>query len=171
MPPQLFPPVKSPDPDVSTAQTLNKGHGRIEIRSAQSCELLSRSLQSWGFVNAKQVVRVERVRRIKGVETREVEYYLTSLGSTQATAFDLLSWIRKHWAIENQLHHVRDMTFDEDHCRVRKGNSAEVLAALRNVAIHLLHRVDAVSTRAATHRFQVRPNEALDLLKSTQLEQ
>ena len=65
---------------------LNKGHGRIEIRSAQSCELLSRLLQSRGFVNAKQVIRVERVRRIKGVETREVEYYLTSLGSAQATA-------------------------------------------------------------------------------------
>lgn len=171
MPPQLFPPVKSPDPDVSTAQTLNKGHGRIEIRSAQSCALLGRLLRARGFVNAEQVVRVERVRRIKGVETREVEYYLTSLGSTQATAFDLLSWIRKHWAIENQLHHVRDVTFDEDHCRVRKGNSAEVMAALRNVAIHLLHGVDAVSTRAATHRFQVRPNEALDLLKGTQLEQ
>src|SRR3954468_1895573 len=109
MPPQLFPPVASPDPDVSTAQTRNKGHGRIEVRSAQSCELLSRLLQSWGFVNAKQVVRVERVRRVKGVETREVEYYLTSLGSARATAFDLLSWIRKHWAIENQLHHVRDV--------------------------------------------------------------
>jgi predicted transposase YbfD/YdcC len=114
---------------------------------------------------------VERVRRIKGVETREVEYYLTSLGSTQATAFDLLSWIRSHWAIENQLHHVRDVTFDEDHCRVRKGNSAQVLAALRNAAIHLLHSVDALSTRAATHRFQVRPDEAIDLLKSTQLQQ
>ena len=128
-------------------------------------------MQSRGFVNARQVIRVERVRRIKGVETREVEYYLTSLESARATAFDLLAWIRAHWAIENQLHHVRDVTFDEDHCRVRKGNAAQVLAALRNVAIHLLHRVDAVSTRAATHRFQVRPDEAIALLKSTQLEQ
>jgi predicted transposase YbfD/YdcC len=163
--------VASPDADVSTARTLSKGHGRIEVRSAQSCELLSRLLQSWGFVNARQVVRVERVRRIKGAESREVEYYQTSLGSARATALDLLSWIRKHWAIENRLHHVRDVTFDEDRCRVRKGNSAEVLAALRKVAIHLLHGVDAVSTRAATYRFQVRPDEAIDLLKSTQLEQ
>jgi predicted transposase YbfD/YdcC len=163
--------VESPDADVSTTRTLNKGHGRIEIRSAQSCELLSGLLQSWGFVNAKQVIRVERVRRIKRVETREIEYYLTSFGSARATAFDLLGWIRAHWAIENQLHHVRDVTFDEDHCRVRKGNSAEVLAALRNGAIHLLRGVDAVSTRAATHRFQVRPDEAIDLLKRTQLEQ
>ena len=156
---------------MSTAQTIDKGHGRIEIRSAQSCELLSRLLQSRGFVNAQQVIRVERVRRIKKVETREVEYYLTSLSLKQATAFDLLKWIRAHWTIENQLHHVRDVTFDEDHCRVRKGNSAQVLAALRNVAIYLLHDVDAVSTRAATHRFQVRPEEAIELLKSTQLEQ
>jgi predicted transposase YbfD/YdcC len=156
---------------VSTARTLNKGHGRIEIRSAQSSELLSPLLRSWGFVNAKQVIRVERVRRIKKVETREVEYYLTSLSLKQATAFDLLKWIRAHWTIENQLHHVRDVTFDEDHCRVRKGNSAQVLATLRNVAVHLLHDVDALSTRAATHRFQVRPEEAIELLKSTQLEQ
>ena len=133
--------------------------------------MLGRWLQSRGFVNAKQVIRVERVRRTRGVETREVEYYLTSLGAAQATAFDLLSWIRKHWAIENQLHHVRDVTFDEDHCRVRKGDSAQVLAALRNVAIHLLHRVGALSTRAATHRFQVHPGEALELLKSAQLQQ
>ena len=111
---------------MSTAQTLNKGHGRIEIRSAQSCELLSRLWQSWGFANAKQVIRVERVRRIKKVQTREVEYYLSSLSATQATAFDLLGWIRAHWSIENQLHYVRDVTFDDDHCRVRKGNSAQV---------------------------------------------
>jgi len=127
-------------------------------------------LQSRGFVNAKQVIRVERVRRIKGGETREIEYYLTSLSLKQATAFDLLKWIRAHWAIENQLHHVRDVTFDEDHCRVRKGNSSQVLAALRNVAVHLLSGVDALSTRAATHRFQVCPEEAIELLKSTQLE-
>ena len=122
-------------------------------------------------MNARQVIRVARVRRTKGVETREVEYDLTSLESARATAFDVLAWIRAHWAIENPLHHVRDVTFDEDHCRVRKGNAAQVLAALRNVAIHLLHRVDAVSTRAATHRFQVRPDEAIALLKGTQLEQ
>ena len=159
--------MQSPDPDVSTARTVNKGHGRIEIRTAQSSELLGRLIRSWGFVNAQQVIRIERVRRQKGVESREVEYSLTSLDSTQATAFELMTWIRKHWAIENQLHYVRDGTFDEDHCRARKGNTAEVLAALRNVAIHLLAGVDAVSTRAATHRFQVHPEEALELILSS----
>lgn len=154
---------------MSTARTVDKGHGRIEIRTAQSSELLGRALESWGFVNAKQVVRVERVRRIGKEESREVAYFLTSLDRTRATAFDLLGWIRAHWGIENHVHHVRDVTFDEDHSRVRKGSSAQVMAALRNVVIHLLRDVDAVSARAATHRFQVHPEEAITLLDDPHL--
>ena len=53
---------------------------------------------------------------------------------------------------------------------MRKGSSAEVMAALRNVVIHLLKDVKAVSTRAATHRMQVHPEEAIALLNSTQCE-
>ena len=156
---------------MSTAKTVDKGHGRIEIRTAQSSALLSDWLRAWGFVNARQVIRVERVRRIGKSETRAVEYYLTSLDPTRANASDLLRWIRTHWSIENQLHYVRDVTFDEDHSRVRKGNAAEVMAALRNVAIHLLAGVDAVSNRAATQRFQIHPEEAIELLRSSHCEQ
>ena len=147
---------------------MNKGHGRIEIRTAQSSALRGAGLQSRGLVNAKQVIRVERVRRIGKSRTCEVASYRTSSDQTHATAFDLMGWIRAHWGIENHVHHVRDVTFDEDHSRVRKGHSAEVMAALRNVAIHLLHGVHAVSTRAATHRFQVHPEEAIELLDSPQ---
>ena len=145
---------------MSTTQTLGKGHGRIEIRTAQSSELLSHWLESRGFGTAKQVIRIERVRRIQGIETRAVEYDLTSVDTTQATAFDLMTGIRKHGSIENQLHHVRDVTFDEDPSRVRKGNSAAVLAALRNVAIHLLSRGKAVSIRAASKAIPMRPSNS-----------
>lgn len=99
-----------------------------------------------------------------------MDYYLTSLSRSEATAFDLLRWIRTHWAIENQLHHVRDVTFEEDQCRARKGGSAQMLAALRNVAVHLTSEVEAVSTRAATQRFQIHPEEALDLIRTPQRE-
>ena len=153
---------------MSTARTVDKGHGRIEIRTAQSCQLLKHWLQARGFTKAQQVVRVERVRRLKGVDAVSVEYFVTSLDSTRATAFDLMRWIRAHWASENQSHHVRDVTFGEDGSRVRKGTAAEVMAALRNVVIHLLKDVKAVSTRAATHRMQVHPEEAIALLNSTQ---
>lgn len=163
----LFPPTPLPDPDLSFDQTINKGHGRIEIRKVLTCELLSKWLQDRGFVGAKQVIRIERTRRIKKSETKTVEYYISSLDSERAEACDFQRWIREHWSIENQLHHVRDVTFQEDHCRVRKGNAAQVLAAIRNVAIHLLDEVDAVSNRAATQRFQARPLEALPLIGIT----
>ena len=155
---------------MSTEKTVDKAHGRIEIRTAASCELLSGWLQSQGFTNAKQVVRIQRVRKGKKTTTVAVEYYVTSLEIAKASAFDLMTWIRAHWSIENQSHHVRDVTFAEDASRVRKGNSAEVMAALRNVAIHLLKDVDALSTRAATHRMQVHPQEAIDLLNGSQCE-
>ena len=95
-----------------------------------------------------------------------MDYYLWSLSRTEATAFDFLRWIRAHWGIENQLHHVRDVTFVEDQCRVRKGGSAQVLAVLRNAAVNLLSDVNAVSTRAATQRLQVHPEVAIDLIAS-----
>ena len=50
----------------------------------------------------------------------------------------LLQLIRDHWAIENRLHHVRDVTFLEDRCRIRAG--ARPIAALRNLAISLIRR-------------------------------
>lgn len=100
-------------------------------------------------------------------ETKTVDYSISSLSSEQAEGFDFQRWIRERWSIENQVHHVRDMTFQEDHCRVRKGNAAQVLAAIRNIAIHLLDEVAALSHRAATQRFQARPMEALHLLGIT----
>jgi hypothetical protein len=51
---------------------------------------------------------------------------------------DLLELSRAHWGIENRLHCVRDVTFQEDRCRVRSGHAPQVLAALRNVAIRLI---------------------------------
>jgi hypothetical protein len=59
---------------------------------------------------------------------------------------------------------VKDEALGEDRCRVRTGSSPEVLALLRNVAVHLLEGVDAPSKKAAARRFTVHPEEALPLL-------
>jgi hypothetical protein len=59
---------------------------------------------------------------------------------------------------------VRDETLGEDRCRVRKGSSGQVLAALRNAVVHLLDGVEAASKAAATRRFAARPKEALPLI-------
>ena len=111
-----------------------------------------------------QVFELERVRVLKDKTEVEVVYGITSLGRSSSDANDLLRRTREHWGIENRLHYVRDETLGEDRCRVRKGNGAQVLAAIRNACVHLLEGVKATSKAAATRRFAVYPEEALPLL-------
>ncbi|MGD9974880.1 MAG: transposase, partial [Desulfatirhabdiaceae bacterium] len=67
----------------------------------------------------------------------------TSLTPDQADPERILNLARGHWAIENRLHWVRDVTFDEDRSQVRKGNGAQIMASLRNIAISLLRMAGA----------------------------
>ena len=113
---------------------------------------------------AAQVFEVERVRTAGGRSTVEVAYGVTSLPRERADAKRLLGLVRGHWGIENRLHYVRDETLGEDRCRLRKGAAAQVLAAVRNVAVYLLAGVEASSKAAAARRFAARPREALPLL-------
>lgn len=85
-----------------------------------------------------QIARLERVREIAGRRSIEIAYFVTSLTRHAAPPERLLALVRDHWLIENKLHHVRDVAFAEDRCRVRAG--ARPLAALRNLAITLIRR-------------------------------
>jgi predicted transposase YbfD/YdcC len=140
---------------------VDKGHGRTEIRRLLSTTALNDHLD-WPAV--AQVFELERVRILKDKAEVEVVYGITSLKRAGADAKELLALVRGHWGIENGLHHVRDVTLGEDGCRVRTGSSPQVLAALRNVAVHLLEEVEASSKAAATRRFHACPEEALPLL-------
>lgn len=118
--------------------------------------------QKWpGLAQGFELVR-ERTE--KGKTTVEVVYGITSLRPQQADAKRLLRLVRDHWRIENSLHYVRDVTFGEDACRVRKGAAPQVLAALRNAVVHLLAGVKAGSHAAATEQLAARSHEALGLL-------
>ena len=68
----------------------------------------------------------------------ETVYGLTSLSPEKASPDRLLSLNRNHWSIENRFHWIRDVTFDEDRCRIRKGAGSQVMAGLRNLVISLL---------------------------------
>jgi predicted transposase YbfD/YdcC len=111
-----------------------------------------------------QVFELERVRVLKDKTTVEVVHGITSLGRPSAGAQRLLGLVRGHWGVENKLHYVRDETLGEDRCRVRTGSSPQVLAAIRNVAVHLLEGVASAGKAAATRRFAVHPQEAFALL-------
>jgi hypothetical protein len=140
---------------------VDKGHGRMEYRRLLSTTMLNDYLD-WPDVG--QVFELERVRVVKGKTEVQVVYGITSLGRDEADAKRLLGLARGHWGIENKLHYVRDEALGEDRCRVRKGAAAQVLAAVRNVAVHLLGVVNGKNKAAATRRLAAHPKEALPLL-------
>lgn len=161
---RLFPPYQRQcwREDQHRVTSTNKGHGRGEKRTVTTGTWLNDYHRRWPKL--AQVVRVERERRVRGETRVEVAYYITSLNRERVDATALGKLIRCHWEIENRLHHVRDVTFGEDASRVRKGSSPQVLAALRNVVVHLLSGVKATSRAAARRQFATRPHEALQLI-------
>jgi predicted transposase YbfD/YdcC len=119
-------------------KTVNKGHGRIEIRECWSTSKpeylnLIRGVQNWAGLRSIAIVICTRI--INGKETREVRFYISSLVSN---AERILQVVRKHWSIENKLHWVLDVALNEDHSRVRKDQAPENLAVLRHIALNLL---------------------------------
>jgi predicted secreted Zn-dependent protease len=89
-----------------------------------------------GWPGASQVLRIERTREIKGKSSTEIAYYVTSLPPAEAGPDRLLALARAHWGIENKLHWRRDVSMNEDRCRVRSG--ARPLVSIRNLAMALL---------------------------------
>lgn len=112
-----------------------KSHGRIEHRVLDWFEPAER--KHW--LGLRSLVEITSTRQIKG-ET-SIEKRLTS----HAPDAELLdSPVRCHWGIENRCHWVLDMTFDEDHCRIRKGHAAKNLALLRKLTLNLLRQDQAI---------------------------
>jgi predicted transposase YbfD/YdcC len=145
------------------AESVDKGHGRIEKRTMRTTTTLTLH-QKWEGM--KQGFEIKRERTIGGVTTIEVGYGITSLSEKEADAARLLALTRMHWRIENGLHYVRDVTMGEDASRVRKGNAPQVLAALRNLVIFVVgQEADAKETRPEVmERMAARPAEALQAL-------
>lgn len=119
----------------------------------------------------RQICCVERhrlqVRRGQIIASeREVRYYVTSLAPDQADARTLLALTRGHWRIENQLHYVRDVTFEEDRSQMRSGAVPHTFAACRNLAIGLLRRSGVTSIAAALRTYAARPADAALLVLS-----
>jgi hypothetical protein len=98
-----------------------------------------------GWNGVEQIFEIEREREVRGKVTIEIVYGITSLSEDLVPPKQLLYFVRRHWAIENELHNVRDMTFDEDRCRVRNHRKAQILAAIRSTAITMLRRAGFIN--------------------------
>jgi len=118
-------------------KTVDKGHGRLEIRECWTISDVNILQQLRGFGNWKNLQTVSRIRsqRIIGEEKScEDRYHIASITGAKR----VLAAVRSHWGIENILHWTLDIAFDEDHCRIRKDNGAENFAILRHIALNLL---------------------------------
>ena len=118
----------------------------------------------WPHLRQVCRVRRRRVRLRTGEVEDEVSYAVTSLGPDRADAARLLRLLRGHWGIENRLHWVRDVTFDEDRGQIRTGAAPEAVAARRNLVIALARRAGATNIAAALRAYAGRPGTAIALV-------
>ena len=130
---------------------------------------LSTELNEWAqWPGLAQVGRLTSLRRRKGKAKIETSYIITSLSPQQATPAQLLRLVRGHWGIENRLHWVRDVTFDEDRCQIRTGTAPQVMAALCNLVIGMfrLNGVRNIAAALRTHAWHAQ--RAIALVASPQ---
>ncbi len=145
------------------AETVESGHGRIERRHI-TASLALQGYSDWpGLAQVFELER-ERIRKKTGEVQRETVYGVTSLSPARADAARLLSLTRGHWVIENRLHWIRDVTFDEDRSQVRAGSIPQVMAAFRNLTIGLLRAAGESNIAAACRRLAAQPWKALTLI-------
>ena len=121
--------------------TVDKNHGRIEIRQCWVTEVKQLSLTgSSGWANFRTIALVIDERIIGDKKQKSMRYFISSL---LADAEKILDSVRSHWTIETSLHWVLDMAFREDQCRLRTGHGAANLAILRHLALSLLKQEDS----------------------------
>lgn len=110
-----------------------------------------------------QVCRLERTTVCKGKTTTEVQHAITSFARRPGDADLLLSRWRSHWSLES-LHWVRDVTFGEDKCQVKRGHAPQNLAAFRNAAISLLRHSGHQEIAATLRHFSYQSFKLLRFL-------
>lgn len=149
-----------PGETFATAVSWDQHGDRVETRRLWASTALAGYL-TWP--GAQQVALVERTRVRQGNRTREVRCFITSLGP-EVGAAALMDHVRGHWAIENRLHWVRDVTMGEDASQIRRGAAPQVLAALRNTVIALVRDAGWTNVAAALRHYAWQPGTALALL-------
>jgi predicted transposase YbfD/YdcC len=160
---RLFPPTaeRQRQADLEQAETVNKGHGRREIRRLQTSTRLTGHLDWPGLA---QVCRLERTRKCGGRQTTEIAYAVTSVPRHQADATRLLAWWRGHWGIENRVHWPRDVAWGEDRCRIRTGHGPHTLSAIRNAALNFTRSLGQHKITAALRQNALQVNRLLTKL-------
>jgi len=133
------------DVDYGYFESVEKDHGRIETRRYWVVEDDAiKWLEIEGqWPGMKSIVAVEAQQTKRGKTSIETRYFISSL---KGNVKKIANAIRDHWKIENSLHWVLDVTFNEDMSRIRKDNAPENLSILRKIALNVVKKEQASKT-------------------------
>jgi predicted transposase YbfD/YdcC len=149
--------------EYATHRTVDKGHGRVEVRALEA----SPSLNAWlDWPGVGQVLRrtCRRVNQRTGEIQEAVMLGITSVPFHAHRVRQLAGYWRGHWSIENRVHYVRDVTLGEDRGQARTGATAQALAALRNAILTRLRHLGWTNIADALRHYAAAPIEALALI-------
>lgn len=131
----------------SYAATVDKGHGRNEVRRVWVQRDVSWLAQTEEWPGLSSLVLVEAERTRGGVTSCERRAYISSL---TVSAEELGAKVRGHWHVENRLHWVLDVSFGEDRARIGRSNGAENMSVMRKIAMNLLQRAPGRDGKASS---------------------
>lgn len=120
------------DCEYETFSTIEKSHGRIEKRTCyvlNEIEFFTDYIAEWKGL--KKIFAVKREIEKNGEKTEEISLYLSSKNTS---AENLLSYTRKHWEIES-MHHILDVTYDEDRCKLLTQRAQENVNIFRKMGV------------------------------------
>lgn len=130
---------------------IDAGHGRIETRAVRvtdDIDWLRQRHPQW--VGLSSIIAITATRELKNKVETETRYFISSLDGSDPAR--LGKAVRAHWAVENNLHWVLDVAFDEDRNRTRSGHSAANLAIIRHVALNLIKQDKSSKVGVKTKR-------------------
>jgi predicted transposase YbfD/YdcC len=154
--------------------TTDVGHGRRETRTIRVLD----APEDLNWPHVRQVFLIERTtertiyrrdKKSKKLKKTRVKHCVAALGMTsmtpaQAGPEHLMTYVRSHWAIENKIHWVRDVTFREDASRVRTGSRPRTMATLRHLVIGLIRQAGYTRIAATIRKIRNSPHLIYALL-------
>jgi predicted transposase YbfD/YdcC len=141
-------------------RTVDKDHGRIEIRECWTLPVsvyqsAIRNVSEWQGIQSLVLIRSER--RLKDKTELHDRYFISSLPPKAA---QLLQAVRDHWGIENSVHWVLDLAFNEDRSRIRKDHAPANFATIRHMALNFLRNEKSAKVGVKAKRLKAAWDDA-----------
>ena len=138
-------------PEVAVV-TIDGDHGRIETRTVRVTDEIDWLKQHHTWTGLRSILAVTATRESDTKVSAETRYFISSLPANDPVRLERA--VRAHWAIENNLHWVLDIAFDEDSNRTRRGHSAANLAVIRHIALNLIKKEKTSKVGVKTKRLK-----------------